>query len=96
MASGLTQPYPVCGITLAPGETGTVIDLDPENGDLVIRLDRELDELDHRANLLCIPAGNAPSKLRALARGRGTEIAANDYGLTYSRAVDLCVQIKDR
>jgi hypothetical protein len=25
--------------------------------------------------------------VRALARGRGTEIAANDYGLTYSREI---------
>jgi hypothetical protein len=28
-------------------------------------------------------------RVRALARGRGTEIAANDYGLTYSREIML-------
>jgi hypothetical protein len=26
-------------------------------------------------------------RVQALARGRGTEIAANDYGLTYSREI---------
>ena len=26
-------------------------------------------------------------RVRALARGRGTEIAAKDYGLTYSREI---------
>jgi hypothetical protein len=44
------------GVIVPAGEDGTVIDVDPDNGDLVIRLDRCIAGLEHAANLICVAA----------------------------------------
>ena len=46
-------------VIVPAGELGRVIDVDPDNGDLVIRLDRYIAGLEHAGNLICVAADKA-------------------------------------
>jgi hypothetical protein len=59
----LVQPYELPFVVIPANETGTVIDVDPENGDLCISLHRKFDELEHRRNIICIFAAQIESDL---------------------------------
>lgn len=43
-------------LTLPPGEAGEIADVDPETGDVLIRLDRYFERLAHWRNMIFVRA----------------------------------------
>jgi hypothetical protein len=58
LAHDLTLP-PSLNLTIPAGEFGRIIDIDDENGDLVIFVCRWFEELSHRQNIICMTAEQA-------------------------------------
>jgi hypothetical protein len=52
----ITEKVNRCLVEIPAGETGEVIDVDPENGDVVILLDTTFADLSHTGNTIWSPA----------------------------------------
>jgi hypothetical protein len=54
---------PGSGLTILKGDRVQIVDVDPENGDLVLFVCRWFEELSHRRNIICMTAEESEAGL---------------------------------